>query len=109
MIYSESSSFNINMRKSLIECKASYVSLEVSESISNEKSYAGGAIYIKDSVLGVASTLNTYRYCYAMHAGAIIEIENSKLIDLNSIFYQNQALQGGVVKCNTCNLAFTNS
>jgi hypothetical protein len=89
MIYSESSTFNINMKKSLIECKASYVASEVTESISNEKSYAGGAIFIKDSVLGVTSTSNTYRYCYAMHAGAIIEIENSKLMDTNSIFYQN--------------------
>lgn len=92
MIYSESSTFNINMQKSLIQCKASYVALEVSESLTNEKSYAGGAIYIKDSVLGVTSTSNTYRYCYAMHAGGIIEIENSKLTDLNSVFYQNQAL-----------------
>jgi hypothetical protein len=89
MIYSESSTFNINMRKSLIECKASYIASEVIESITNEKSYAGGAIYIKDSVLGVTSTSNTYRYCYAMHAGGIIEIENSKLTDTNSIFYQN--------------------
>jgi hypothetical protein len=109
MIYSESPTFNVNIRNSLIACKGSYVASEVSDSISNEKSYAGGAIYIKDSVLGVISTSNTYRYCYALHAGAIIEIENSKLMDLNSIFYQNQALQGGVVKCNTCNLGFTNS
>lgn len=89
MIYSESSTFNINMQKSLIGCKASYVASEVIESLTNEKSYAGGAIYIKDSVLGVISTSNTYRYCYAMHAGGIIEIENSKLMDTNSIFYQN--------------------
>ncbi len=89
MIYSESSTFSMNIRNSLIECKASYIVSEVTESISSEKSYAGGAIYIKDSVSGVTSTSNTYRYCYAMHAGAIVQLENSKFLDLNSKFYQN--------------------
>lgn len=50
MIYSESSTFSMNMRNSLIECKASYIVSEVTESLTNEKSYAGGAIYIKDSL-----------------------------------------------------------
>jgi hypothetical protein len=109
MLYSESPNFSMNLKNSIVECRTAYVSGLVTSSLTNEKSYAGGAIYIKDSILGLTSNLIHYRYCYETHAGAIVFLQNSKMLDTNSKFYQNQALQGGVIKCITCHLDFTKS
>jgi len=75
----------------------------------NEKSYSGGALYIQDSINGVTSSGNIFRFCYGKHTGGIFTLVNSKLTDKDSVYYNNQAKKGGVIKCTTCALSFTNS
>ena len=63
-------------------------------------------MYIKDAV-GVTSSNNVFQYCYAADSGAIFWLTSTSITDTNTDYNYNQALSGGVVRCDTCSSSFT--
>ena len=53
--------------------------------------------------------VNTFRHCYTCEKGGSFTLINSKLVDTNSKYYQNAAINGGVFYCKSCSITLTNS
>jgi hypothetical protein len=80
MVYSESSSVAFTAISSSFECNTA----DLAAYAVGPSPDMGGAFYIKDAI-GFTSTLNTFRRCYLTDSGGAFHLENTHLVDTDSV------------------------
>ncbi|CDW79966.1 UNKNOWN [Stylonychia lemnae] len=99
MVYSEGKDILLNIKTSTFQCRPAPNNLIVAQALNSLTSSYAGAVYFKNSLLGIYSFKNTFKTCFDCFEGSAYFIQKSKLIEEESKFISNQALNGGAIKC----------
>jgi hypothetical protein len=80
--------FYLKISDSIVQCNSTYSYYNATQQIGVLKEYTmAGAFYIGYSTVGVNSTSNKYRWCYACDEGGIYTLISTKMKDYYSNFY----------------------
>ncbi|CDW71929.1 UNKNOWN [Stylonychia lemnae] len=109
LLYSSYPNFSMTVNKTIIESETNFDFNYVKEKLQSFQADYAGAIYVADSIQGVSSFDNEYRYCYFFNQGAVYTIKDTKFKEINSIYHENAAIGGGVILCMSCEMNVNNS
>ncbi|CDW74791.1 UNKNOWN [Stylonychia lemnae] len=112
LMYSASSTLNLSMTVNDFKCKLTpynyATDLQTNMESSDPKMTSAGAFYI-DSALYVDSQSNSIQNCYLSEKGGAYSILNTILLDNNTVYAANAALQGGLIYSQSSNLTVLNT
>ncbi|CDW75587.1 UNKNOWN [Stylonychia lemnae] len=109
LLYSSYSGFYMTINNTIIESSSTFDLNHVKQKLDNLQYDYAGAVYVANSILGVSSYNNEYRYCYFLNQGAVFTFKETKFNDINSSYHQNAAIGGGVILCESCQMNIQNS
>ncbi|CDW71354.1 UNKNOWN [Stylonychia lemnae] len=101
-IYSVATNLKLNISQTIVQGKLTYNRDSVRSRLSAQTSNFAGAIYISGSTKGIFSNYNEYRNCYIGSIGGVYTLISITMIEIGSTYFQNAAVGGGAIKCDSC-------